>query len=561
MSFFKKLLPQGTAGFAPAMAEVYPLLMSMGASMQAGQSPFAGAPQGMAAMMAMDEAEEGKRRWEADMDLRRAANARAEAASRRAAQGNSRAASNRALAEQRQQAAQALTMGILTGDFLGQSAPSDATSPLVIGSPAAQRANVAARDAVMSAEGGPTAAAAAALDSIQGNQGDDLLVWGAPAVAPMSPLAQSIAGFNPTMSGQKADVFGANPMPQPAPVQQNDQLREIAQRARTQAIQPEPQPQGLSPERRQMLAQAIMNPHVPSAVKQRAMEMLMPQQAQPQWERFEAADGSVWVYDENNPQTRQQLSGPSADPADMSAKEAQISRLMSTGIDRNTAIGIADGVLVVSRDPITGEATLVNKAGLGAPQISRDPSAQASTQATQPVAPDPNDPLAPPQFDNAEDAFGAEGFVKGAANTLSDAIGVGALYPEVQQTQRDFDVLSEKLVQDVAGAYDRQPPSWLLRNIEQLTPRAGNPLRGADDARTRLISLGRDLGGELTSARASLQDRTLSPKGREALEAREASLSGAVSRIRNALRSLGVGDPDATEPAVTKSGIQWKIVE
>jgi hypothetical protein len=58
------LFPKGMTGFGSALQETYPLLLAMSGAMQQGQSPFAGAPTGLAGMMQMREAkkqEEEKR--------------------------------------------------------------------------------------------------------------------------------------------------------------------------------------------------------------------------------------------------------------------------------------------------------------------------------------------------------------------------------------------------------------------------------------------------------------------------------------------------------------------
>lgn len=305
--FFKNMWPEGGQGFGAAMGEAYPLLLSMGAAMQAGKSPFAGAQTGLAQMMAMDANDEDKRRWEAEMELRRAANARAEAAASRAAAAHGRAGGARARQEALLQEGADLTQGFFESLYAPQAAaPSGPTMGAAAGTDAA------ARNAVLGAAGGPTMGAAAALgyDSIQGGQGDDLLFGGqgsdmiSGGAAPLSPMAQAIADMGPVTEGRMGEVFGANPIAAASPDDEAKRLSGVAQQARRAAMQPQPQKPRIDPQR---ATQILMHPGVPAEVKKMVWEQINP--GATQWERYEAADGSVWVYDPRDPGNQKMLSG------------------------------------------------------------------------------------------------------------------------------------------------------------------------------------------------------------------------------------------------------------
>lgn len=241
-------------------------------------------------------------------------------------------------------------------------------------------------------------------------------------------------------------------------------------------------------------------------------------------------------------------SGTSASEA-----EQEIARLESIGIDRATAIKIKEGVFKVYTDPTTGENVIYD---LGTGQI-----VQAIPPATGQPAPDAvpeseglsfgpdyGDPYA-----DANNSFGLEGFLRGGANKVGDVLGLGQPFPETAQTQRDFAVLGEKLINDIASGYDRQPPSWLLRNIEELVPRAGRPSMGAEEAQDKLTAIGRDLQGEIAATRQSLK-RRMDPAARQALEARLAALEAATNRVNTALSSFGAG----IQPGTVEDGYRFK---
>lgn len=237
-------------------------------------------------------------------------------------------------------------------------------------------------------------------------------------------------------------------------------------------------------------------------------------------------------------------------PADGTAAEATIRRLMETGLDRRTAIMVSDRV-TVSRDPTTGEAVLLDKA-TGAPW-----NGEAASAAPGPVAA----PTAPPAaaggaanagsmtsgsgeeltfgdaYVGATDAFGLEGFARNAANRVSDTLTGRAIFPETEQAVADFSVLRERLIGDVAAGYDRQPPSWLLRNIEALTPDPATPFMGASTAQSKLRAIARDLQNARTTAANEMRGR-ITPARRQQLQTQITSLNSALGRLEAALEGF-----------------------
>lgn len=229
--------------------------------------------------------------------------------------------------------------------------------------------------------------------------------------------------------------------------------------------------------------------------------------------------------------------------------------LMATGdfIDpqeaQNIAVGIVDGRLKADRHPITGELQVVDMA-TGRPVYGRGMQGQAEPS---PMLPPPETPKTGAdqfgqQFPASNEAFGVPGALAGGINRVTDAIGVGPAYPDIQQTQADFGVLRESLLNDIASAYGRQPPSWLLKEIRDLTPAAGSPFEGASGAQSKMNAIGRHLTSELAATEQALQ-RELSPQNRQELEARRAGLQMGIGRVTSALQSFGEqkASPDASQ--------------
>ncbi|MES2844867.1 MAG: hypothetical protein V4747_07565 [Pseudomonadota bacterium] len=231
---------------------------------------------------------------------------------------------------------------------------------------------------------------------------------------------------------------------------------------------------------------------------------------------------------------RNGLVDPSAATPRDTAAEQRIARLIEGGIDRETAIGIVDGRLVVSRDPLEGTVTIVD--------VAKAPRVGAPTPANNPPAPPPS-----PEgltfgsaYENAPAAFGIEGAARKLANNVTDVIGVSPAFPDTMQAQSDFAVLKENLINDIASGYGRQPPSWLLKNIEALTPEAGQVFTGPEDAQAKLRSIGNSLQGERQLVERQLAGR-ISPTQRMEYEAKLAGLDAGLDRVRAALGAFATG--------------------
>lgn len=234
-----------------------------------------------------------------------------------------------------------------------------------------------------------------------------------------------------------------------------------------------------------------------------------------------------------------------------SEAEQKIQRVMQDqGVDRRVAQGVVDGLLRVSRDPVDDTIIITNLATgeVSAPQMPEQPGSVAPTTA-QPT------PEASPV--DGRQAFGAESVIKNTINTVSDAAGAGAVFPEAQEAQATFRVLQEGLLAEIQSGYTRQPPSWLLKEIRELTPKSGSIWEGPDKAVSKLNALQTSLANELR-AKTQLIGRKMSPKGREALDAEIDTLNSALERIRYAKQSLGAGGGEAKK---TSSGVTWEVVE
>ena len=163
-----------------------------------------------------------------------------------------------------------------------------------------------------------------------------------------------------------------------------------------------------------------------------------------------------------------------------SAAEAQIQRLMETGLSRIEAVSIADNRYVVSHDPVSGEARIMDKA-------TGDRIGSATQgQLTEYESP-PRQTLIPPDLDLTKGTGAAAAF-RTAWNRARDASGFG-LSEGGEQVERAVQTLSNlslqtevALAQEIAG----RPSNYLLERLREVTVEPAKILQGDNTARERL---------------------------------------------------------------------------
>jgi hypothetical protein len=245
------------------------------------------------------------------------------------------------------------------------------------------------------------------------------------------------------------------------------------------------------------------------------------------------------------------LSSMVPDPSKQSAAEQQIERIMRANptLTYQQAVNIVDNVYKTDRDPLTRELGIVDMSQLGSgnsPLVygGAPPAAQAQEQAPPPE----QGALAAPaltfgdgaQFQNAPQAFGGGAVVRSGINTLADTVGASAPFPETMQAVDDFTVFKEGLVNSFASAYGRQPPSWLLQNIEALAPRPGRVFEGPERAQSKLRAMTRELETRRRGLERSMQ-RRMTPQNRSDIEGQIAGIDAVLEQINQSLGGFTAG--------------------
>jgi len=164
-----------------------------------------------------------------------------------------------------------------------------------------------------------------------------------------------------------------------------------------------------------------------------------------------------------------------AKPTKVSAAETKIQRLMETGLNRATAIAIADGRLTTSQDPITGQVRLIDK-GTGnviAPSVSQSVAAEAEDVAAASEG----------QFEGLDpsEALGLGGWTKNVINVVGDAIGAGQAYKEAGAVSSALENLQGRTILlaglDVAG----KPSNFTREEIRDRFTISANELTTGPD--------------------------------------------------------------------------------
>jgi len=263
------------------------------------------------------------------------------------------------------------------------------------------------------------------------------------------------------------------------------------------------------------------------------------------------------VVDRNAPNGPAVVSVQGIKPKETEA-EREIQRLMSIGVSREDAIKVKEGVYRIDRDPTTREVQVVDILSgqvVGAGAQTKD----VQPQSQQPVGDNFSTGASPRlsygnRFQSAPESFGVEGAIKRGFNTVSDAVGAGALFDGVESTQADFSVMRESLLSTIAEGYQRQPPSWLMKEIRNNIPESGKIFEGSDRAQSKLKALGRYFEDEIVSTQKQLGQK-LSPQSRQDLEARRSALFKALSQVDQAIDAFATGEGGN----FTSSGVQWRV--
>jgi len=144
-----------------------------------------------------------------------------------------------------------------------------------------------------------------------------------------------------------------------------------------------------------------------------------------------------------------------------SAAEQKIQRLMETGLNRATAIAIADGRIGTSKDPVTGEVTLIDKATgsvIGKAPQGMQETADASAAIEE-------DGL----FEDLDvsKGLGLGGWMRSAVNVVTDAVGAGQKFPRAGEVEASLNNLQTRTILLAGIDVEGKPSNFTRTEIKE----------------------------------------------------------------------------------------------
>ena len=216
----------------------------------------------------------------------------------------------------------------------------------------------------------------------------------------------------------------------------------------------------------------------------------------------------------------------------------------------NIAIGIADGRLVVSRDSVTGEATVVDKAQLM--------SQQASPTAPVEVAPEGDEPAGKFEGTNVRGALGASGFAANIINTVADAFGGGQPADKISDAATALESLSITTMLGLSAEFPGRPSNLTREKIEQLTIKPGELALGPDKALNKAQQMVQTIEQSLAAANNVMQSRA-SPTDKAAAEQSIRALTPLLQDYSSLLRQLQPATPAASGGAAIRPEVADRL--
>lgn len=186
----------------------------------------------------------------------------------------------------------------------------------------------------------------------------------------------------------------------------------------------------------------------------------------------------------------------------------RVQALKASGIeDEQLALGIAAGRYQVSLDPTTRERVTMDIA-------TGEPVGQPDTP--QPAGGE-HVPMIPEDVDTSE-ATGFEGMISNAANIMTDAFGMGVMFPRAQEATDALKTTQTLTTTTLQEEVPGRPSNMLMERLEGLTVSPNSLLQGEDRARSRIVQTKGIIDSEIDRIENEVLPRDLPPDVRNRTE-------------------------------------------
>ena len=173
---------------------------------------------------------------------------------------------------------------------------------------------------------------------------------------------------------------------------------------------------------------------------------------------------------------------PTENPSNL---QERVALLVQSGVDTETAQGIAAGRFVISVNPISNERQVTDIAT--GKQVGLIPKSKPQGDVPS---------LIPGDIDTGA-ATGAGGILRDLTNIISDAIGAGVQFEAAQEATNALESIEILTTITMQQAVPGRPSKFLLEKLGKLTVKPNSLLQGEDRAKSRLTQTRRILDGEI----------------------------------------------------------------
>lgn len=205
-----------------------------------------------------------------------------------------------------------------------------------------------------------------------------------------------------------------------------------------------------------------------------------------------------------------------APPKGNTALNQKIKLLEESGVDRETAIGIATGRLVASRDPITGVATVVDKA---ATQRVRDTPPQ--------IQPEPKVKTL-----DVDKALGVSGAAKAAVNTIVDLFGGNLPFEKNATAAAELSNLNNETIQLLRAGIGGRPNVQLQKRVEKLLVEPNAIFQGEQGARSKFKAIFDTINTEKSRLENDLKTQSFKPATVDKARQKISELTGLAAKYK-----------------------------
>jgi len=235
---------------------------------------------------------------------------------------------------------------------------------------------------------------------------------------------------------------------------------------------------------------------------------------------------------------------------------------METGLDRATAIAIADGRVAVSRDPVTQRVTLVDKGTFQT--IGQAPDAVADEVGGVPPAGEAED-----RFKDLPvgQAGGLVGWGANITNLVTDALGAGQQFPKLGEAQAAMSDLSKRTILMLDADFAGKPSNFTREIVADLTVKPAEVFQGSTQSYQKTVNMISALEEAISGAKTALQNpEQHSPQKIREAEGSVSKLQGLLDdyiSLKNAFESKGLASQGASngQPTVVQTDQDRALIQ